>query len=265
VTRLVAENLAIARGARVVLSGIDLTVGAGEVVGVIGPNGAGKSSLLRALAGLDKPAQGNIAFEGAALPSLAVRARARAIAFLPQPAEAAWPVTVEHLVGLGRLPFGGNDPHNRDAIERALAAAQLSQLRSRPITTLSAGEASRAFLARALAGEPRLLLADEPTANLDPAHQLAVMGVLRDLAAGGAAVLVVQHDLPLAGRFCDRLIVIGQGRLIAQGRPEAVLTPPNLAAVFGISARYEGDGRQGFFALPWGLVAEGGRDDIVTP
>jgi iron complex transport system ATP-binding protein len=264
-TVITAEALRKSFGNRLLIDDLNFKLPPGGIVGVIGPNGAGKSSLLRVLAGLDRPARGAVVFEGAALHTLALRERARAIAFLPQPAEAAWPVTVEHLVGLGRLPFGSNDPHNHDAIERALAAAELSDLRSRSITTLSAGEASRAFLARALAGEPRLLLADEPTANLDPAHQLAVMGVLRGLADRGAAILVVQHDLPLAGRFCDRLIVLSQGRLVAQGRPEAVLTPANLAAVFGISARYEGDGRQGFFALPWGLVAEAGRDDIVKP
>jgi len=265
--RLLAESIAVTRGGRTVLAGVDFAAAPGEVVGILGPNGAGKTSLLRAFAGFDPQAAERIRFEGRPLAAYPARERARAIAFMPQPAEAAWPVAVEHLVGLGRLPFlhpfGAPDEHDRQAVENALRATELVALRHRAVTTLSAGEASRVFLARALAGEPRLLLADEPTANLDPAHQLAAMTVLRRLAADGATVVMAQHDLALAARFCDRLVLIGAGRIVAEGPPDAVLTPDNLAAVFGIVARYPDDRRDGFFALPWSLVADDNPSDIV--
>jgi len=266
-TQLTAERLTIARGGRDVLSGVDLSVAPGEVVGLLGPNGAGKTSLLRALAGIDKPRLGRVTFDGCPLARMGPTARGRTIGFLPQPPEAAWPVSVEDLVALGRLPFAGpfgrRDPSDAATVEEMLIACDLAALRNRPVTSLSAGEASRAFLARALAGRPRLLLADEPTANLDPQHQLATMKTLRKLAAAGATVIMSQHDLPLASRFCDRLLLLGEGRVMVQGRPREVLTPGNLSRLFGIVAHYETGPDDAFFALPWSLVPEAPRDDIV--
>jgi iron complex transport system ATP-binding protein len=257
---LTVEGVTVSRGGRIILSGIDLTVEPGEILGLLGPNGAGKTSLLRVLAGLDKPDKGAVSVDGIRLEAIAHWDRARRIGFLPQPAEAAWPITVAHLVGLGRLPFarpfGGADERDSRAVESALAEADLTRLCDRAVNTLSSGELSRAFLARALAGQPRLLLADEPTANLDPAHQLAAMGMLRRLAANGAGIVMTQHDLPLASRFCDRLLLIGQGKAIALGPPSAVLTPQNLDAVFGIVAHYQADPHSDFFALPWSLAAK---------
>jgi iron complex transport system ATP-binding protein len=268
-SRLTAAGLTVTRGGRAILTGVDLSVAPGEIVGLLGPNGAGKTSLLRVLAGLDRPAAGQVVYEGRPLAAHGRAELARSVAFLPQPPEAAWPITVENLVGLGRLPFlapfGSRTEADRLAVEDALAACELDALRGRAATTLSAGEASRAFLARALAGRPRLLLADEPTANLDPAHQLAAMIVLRRVAGQGGSVVMAQHDLPLAARFCDRLILLGSGRIAAEGSPRDVLTPAHLASVFGVAARYPGDGGDGFFAIPWTLVAEGRSDDIVAP
>ncbi len=266
-SRLVAENLTVKRGGRNVLAEVDLTVAPGEIIGIIGPNGAGKTSLLRVLAGIDRSGHGRVALDGRTLETISPRDRAQAIAFLPQPPEAAWPVTVEHLVSLGRLPFAR--PFGRltgtdvAATEAALEASGLTGLRHRQITTLSAGEASRAFLGRALAGQPRLLLADEPTANLDPAYQLTAMRVLRRLADGGAGVVMSQHDLPLASRFCDRLLLIGGGRVVALGRPADVLTPRNLSDVFGVVAHYSANGDKEFFAMPWSLVIGPLSDDIA--
>jgi len=268
-SRLAASGLAVARGGNAVLNGVDFAVDPGEIVGLLGPNGAGKTSLLRVLAGLDKPAAGSVTYEGKPLASHGRAEIARRVAFLPQPPEAAWPIAVEDLVALGRLPFRGPfarpSEDDRAAVDQAIASCELGSFRRRPVTGLSAGEASRAFLARALAGRPALILADEPTANLDPAHQIAAMTVLRQVAAAGGAVVIAQHDLPLAARFCDRLVLIAGGGVVADGPPEAVLTPANLARSFGIRARYPGDPDDGFYALPWTLVAGEGDNDIVSP
>ncbi|HLG88676.1 MAG TPA: ABC transporter ATP-binding protein [Alphaproteobacteria bacterium] len=266
---LVASGLGVARGGRTVLGAVALSVAPGEVVGLLGPNGAGKTSLLRTLARLEPPAGGQIALEGRPLESFGRGELARLVAFLPQPSEAAWPITVENLVSLGRLPFrspfGRATEADAKAVEDAIVACDLDRLRARPVTTLSAGEASRAFLARALAGQPRLLLADEPTANLDPAHQITAMTVLRGVAERGGSVVMAQHDLPLAARFCDRLLLLGRGRLVAQGRPAEVLTPDNLAAVFGVRGRYPDDGGDEFFVIPWSLVSGHAPDNIGSP
>jgi iron complex transport system ATP-binding protein len=265
--RLTTESLTVGRGGRTVLSGVDLTVAPGEVLGLLGPNGAGKTTLLRALAGIDPAMAGTVVFDGAPLLGIDRLERARSIGFLPQPPEAVWPVSVENLVGLGRLPFSGPfgrpNRDDRAAIEEALVSCDLLALRDRSIAALSAGEASRAFLARVLAGRPRLLLADEPTANLDPAHQLAVMETMRKLATAGATVIMSQHDLPLACRFCDRLVLLAEGRVVAQGRPRDVATSENLARVFRVAAHFAEGPDDAFFALPWSLVPGTIRDDIV--
>lgn len=258
---LCAEGVSVRYGARHVLEGVDLVVSAGEVVGLIGPNGAGKTTLLRVLARLIRPEAGSLTFDGEPYERYARRALARAVAYLPQGALAHWPLTVGRLVALGRLPRLGpwRRPGEADirAIGRAMEEADVVELADRPVTTLSDGERARTMLARALAVEPRVLLADEPITALDPNHQLQVMELLRALARRGGAVVVVLHDLTLAARFCDRVALLHWGRLLDEGTPEAVLTPENLLAAYGVRAVH---GRRGdeIYVVPWERLEAGG-------
>ena len=240
-TLLRAENIHHAFGSRPVLVGIDVAVAAGEVVGLIGPNGAGKTTLLRAVAGLLTPNGGSVTLDGSPVGTLDRNARARAISYLAQHGETNWAVTVETLVGFGRLPhlgpWRGPTAADRDAVARALEACDATHLATRPLNRLSGGERARVLLARALAVEPRVLLADEPVAGLDPAHALDVMAVLRARAREGAGVIAVVHDFTIAARHCDRLVLIDAGAVVADGSPAAVLTDDNIARAYGIRVR----------------------------
>ncbi|MDP1669759.1 ABC transporter ATP-binding protein [Phaeovulum sp.] len=223
------EDLTVRRGGVAVVTGVSAEVRAGEVIGLLGPNGAGKTSLLRAALGL-LPHQGR-----ASLALLAPGQRARAAAWLPQAREIAWGMPVEAVVRLGRLPHGAG---GTAAVERALARMGLQDLRGRAATALSGGEQARVLIARALAQEAPLLLADEPTAGLDPEAQIATMQVFVELAAAGGAVVASLHDLGLAARHCTRLWVLSKGRLVADGAPREVLTQELLAKVFHIRAHF---------------------------
>jgi iron complex transport system ATP-binding protein len=209
------------------------------LVAVVGPNGAGKTSLVRALAGL-LPAQGVITLQGKPLDALSSRERARAVAYLPQGHVFHWPMSVESIVMLGRAPhgdpFSSNSPADRAAVTQAMAITETQIFAERAVTTLSGGEKARAALARALATQAPVLLADEPTAALDPRHQLVVMELLRNAARNGNAILAIMHDLTLAARFADRVLVMHEGRIVAEGTPAEALAPERLAAVFGIEA-----------------------------
>jgi iron complex transport system ATP-binding protein len=253
---LALEAVTVRRGPCPVVDGVSASIGAGELVGLIGPNGAGKTTLMRAALGLIR-AEGTIALGGTPLAQLAPRERALRAAYLPQDREIAWPVRVETLVGLGRtphLPPGRTPgPADRAAVEAALARMDLTAFRDRPATALSGGERARALIARALAQEAPLLVADEPAAGLDPAHQLQLMALLREMAGTGRGVVVSLHDLGLAARWCDRLLLMHQGRLVAEGPPESVLTAERLAAVYGITAHLGRDGH-GPLILPTGLA-----------
>lgn len=221
------QNLTSRRGSCPVVDQVSLKIEAGECVGLIGPNGAGKTSLLRAAMGL-------LPFEGrSSLAALSPRDRARAAAFLPQGREIAWPVAVEVLVALGRTPYGAAAPSD-PAVGRALVRMGLAAYCARRATELSGGEQARVLIARALAQETPLLLADEPGAGLDPEAQIRTMQVFADLAAEGRGVLVSIHDLGLAARHCTRLLMLDRGRLVADGPPREVLTEARLAKVFGI-------------------------------
>ena len=221
------HDLSVTLRGRNVFSGITLEIGAREVVGLIGPNGAGKTSLMRAALGLI-PSGGR-----SSLSRLTPQQRAKTVAWMPQAREIAWPVKVEDLVAFGRLPHGD---HAQAPVEAAIAKMGLESLRKRRATNLSGGEQARALLARALAQETPLLMADEPTAGLDPAHQIATMEVFGALAAEGHGVLLSLHDIGLAARHCTRLVMLAEGRLLADGPPEEVLTDALLARGFGITA-----------------------------
>lgn len=232
------DAVSVALGGRPIVDRLsaDLT---GGVIGLIGPNGAGKSTLIRAISGLI-PSEGSVLIDGTPIVAIPLRERAQHIAYLPQGQAVHWPLTVERLVALGRLPhlapFARPSSKDAEAIERALERTELQALRDRPVDELSGGERARVLLARALAVEAPLLLADEPLAALDPAHQIEVMALLRAEAARGVTVIAVLHDLTIAARWCDRLLLIDQGRLIADGRPDDVLTAERIGAVYGVSA-----------------------------
>ncbi len=217
---ILTRDLVVARGGKAVLHGIDLAIGAGECVVLAGPNGAGKSTLLRALAGL-------IGYSGTIQRP---EPRARNIAYLPQGAGSAWDLTLRQVAALGRVPHGGADPAG--AVDRALDDCGLAGLALRPISTVSGGEARRAMLARALATESQVLLLDEPLSDLDPAHGFAVLALLRRVADGGRAVIAVLHAPELASDFATRLLVLHQGRIVADGAPGATL--PRAAHAYGV-------------------------------
>lgn len=239
--RLAAEAIDIALGTRAVLKSVTAHCETGELVGVIGPNGAGKSTLLKTMAGLLMPAAGRVLFDGADLTTFSRSALAHRLAYLPQSRAVHWPVTVETLVGLGRLPYAAfaalPSAADRDAVARAMASAEVTHLASRLASELSGGELARVLTARALAQEPRILVADEPSAGLDPAHQLSLFRHLRSLADAGMGVIVALHDLSAAARFCNRLVLMQAGRVHADGPPRVVLTPELMRAAFDVSAK----------------------------
>ncbi|MFM5932054.1 MAG: ABC transporter ATP-binding protein [Novosphingobium sp.] len=230
---LKADNLTLAGR----LNGVSLDLRAGELTAIVGPNGAGKSSLIASLAGLLDA--GTVTLDGVALDRMVASDRARAIGFLPQTPEVAWDVTVETLVSLGRLPWKGAP--GGAAIKAAIAAMDLADLRGRPMSQLSGGERARALLARVLAGEPRWLLADEPLANLDLAHARSLIAMLQGQAREGRGVVVVVHDLAAAMNHADRVIVMADGAIAADGPPRQALRADIVARVWQIGATWLGE------------------------
>jgi iron complex transport system ATP-binding protein len=243
-----AKSIGLTLGAARVLDGVDVRLRAGEFVGLIGPNGAGKTSLLRVLAGLRPASAGEVIYDGRDLGTLKPSERARAVAYLAQSDSAYWPMRVGALVALGRLPHyhRHSEQTDRAAVQHALALVGMGEFGDRSFDTLSGGEQARVLLARALAVEAPILLADEPTAALDPSHQLQIMELLQARAQAGAGVVAVLHDIGLAYRYCDRIVLLAEGRKIADGRPDDVLTDANIATAYGISVK-RGDG----YIVPW--------------
>jgi len=236
---LCAENLAIKRGPCTVLTGIDLELQPGEVLGVLGPNGAGKSTLLGALCGELPPAHGQVLLDQRRLGDWPGAERARRLAVLPQSSTLDFAFRVEAVVAMGRLPHASGRRRDAQIVGEALQAADAAHLAGRSYLALSGGERQRVHLARVLAqlwpgGAGQILLLDEPTSMLDPLHQHTILQAIRVFAERGAAVLVILHDLNLAARYCDRLLLLHQGRMQALGSPEQVLRAAPLQAVFGL-------------------------------
>lgn len=239
-TTLAAHDIGYRYGPHRVLDGIDLALEHGQMVALIGPNGAGKTTLLRILAGLAVPETGEVRLGDRPIAEFEARTLARRLAYVPQGAPCHWPLAVETQVALGRLPHLApwQRPADEDqiAIAKALAKADVSHLARRTMTSLSGGERARAILARALATGADILLADEPVAALDLAHQFRIMTLLERMSRDGALVVTVLHDLSLAARFCHRIVVLNQGQIAADGGPDQIFTVDLLARVYGIEA-----------------------------
>jgi iron complex transport system ATP-binding protein len=265
VTLLEARGVSFGYPGRAVLRDVSFALGPGELVALCGPNGAGKSTLLRLLLGMHTPDAGRIELGGAPLASLRRREIARRVALLPQESPPELPLTVRETVALGRLPhlrrFEPERPGDLDAVEAALAATDTAALAGRLMTELSGGERHRAHLARALAQAAPVLLLDEPTAGLDLVHQLQALELLRatvgERGGAGRAVIVAMHDLSLAARVCDRILLLADGALVADAPPAAVLTPATIARVFGVRAEVRADEAGRPFVIPIAPVARG--------
>ncbi|MFA7296456.1 MAG: ABC transporter ATP-binding protein [Dehalococcoidia bacterium] len=236
-TLLRARDLDVTVGGTDVLHGVSVEVHAGEVVGLIGPNGAGKSTLLRALTGLAPLNSGSVEVAGQALRTSDRRTLARTVAVVQQMPEAPPSITVAELALLGRSPYLGllarESARDHAIAMQAMERAGCAALAARTLGTLSGGQRRRAFIARALAQETPLLLLDEPTANLDVQAQCEIFELVRRLAADGVGVLVVVHDLTLAATYCDRLLLLDAGRVVAEGAPHEVVTAEHVQRVYG--------------------------------
>ncbi|MEX0386933.1 ABC transporter ATP-binding protein [Spiribacter onubensis] len=231
---LALQDFSVSLAGQPVLRDIRLEVQPGELVGIIGPNGAGKTTLMRAALGLI-PSEGHCS-----LAELDDGSRARAVAWMPQDRTVAWPISVEALVMLGRMPHRGPglrpSPEDRTHVAEAIRRVGLQGFEHRAVTKLSSGERTRALIARALAQQTSLILADEPIAGLDPAHQISTMETFAALADDGRTVMLSIHDLGLAARHCTRLVLLGEQRVVADGPPARVLSRDNLARIFNIEA-----------------------------
>lgn len=251
---LEARHVSVDLGRSRILSDVSATFRSGALTGLVGPNGAGKSTLVRSLCNLLKLAEGDVLLDGMSVSGFRRKDLARRLSYLPQGHVTHWPLEVERLVALGRLPhlgpFTQAGAEDQSAIERAMQRTEITPFRHRVADTLSGGERARVMMARALAVETDILLVDEPVAALDPYHQLHVMELLRGLADEGKLVICVLHDLALAARFCTSAVLMSEGRVLAEGTPEVVLTEARLRQAYSIRAlqgKYEAEP----YILPW--------------
>lgn len=249
-TVLSASNLMMHRGGRPILRDVAFRAQSGEFVAIIGANGAGKSTLLASIAGLIVPDAGTIRLDDADLAGLTRVQIARRRAYLPQNPRCEWPLSVERLVALGLTPvlpaFGGLPAEMQMRVDAMLDEWDLVFHRAQPATTLSGGELARAMLARALVGNPDILIADEPISGLDPRHALDCAGRLSALARGGKLVIASIHDLTLAARYATRICALDHGSVTDDGPPEKILTPELLRSVFEVEACVSGAGARAF-------------------
>ena len=237
---LAAQEVSLQIEARAILDSVSLVSRRGEFVGIVGPNGAGKSTLIRCISGLASHSGGKVYLDGRDLARMSPRQIAQVIAHLPQDTALDFGFTCLEVVLMGRNPHLGHfqieGSKDYGVARDTMTFTNTSQFASRTIDTLSGGERQRVLVSRALTQEPRLLLLDEPTANLDIQHQLQIMDLVRRLVGDGMTALAAMHDLALAARYCDRLLLLFEGRLVAQGKPWDVLTPQNIETVFGVEA-----------------------------
>ena len=235
---LTMDELSVKLGSSTILNAITLELQQGQVIGLMGANGSGKSTLLRAIAGL-VPHTGQISLRGQTIKKLSPRERAKTFGYLGQSQLPYWSLSVRDFVALGRLPF--NDRNKKSAkkiLEKSILECDLADLSDRLVTQLSGGELARARIARVIAGEPTILLLDEPIAGLDPLHQLEIMHLLQNKVSEGLTVILVLHDLSLAARFTNRLVLLKEGQMLVAGPTDLVLNSKNLADAFKINSQY---------------------------
>ncbi|EPR76798.1 Vitamin B12 ABC transporter, ATPase component BtuD [Leifsonia rubra CMS 76R] len=237
---LVGERISITAEGTLLIDNIDCTVARGSLSALVGPNGAGKSTLLRALTAVQAPASGTVRFDGNDLVGMPRRQRARLAAFVEQDATTDSALTVDMVVRLGRLPhqslWEADSAESAAVVDESLATVEMTTFREREFQSLSGGEKQRVMLARALAQQPQLLALDEPTNHLDIAAQLSVLELLQHLRTTGVTVLAALHDLSLAASYCDHIIVLSHGRVVAAGATGTVLTEALIAEVYGVHA-----------------------------
>ncbi len=249
-TQLECSNLGFSYGKQPVIKEVNLCFGKGEFIGLIGPNGAGKSTLLNLLMGMITPSEGHVALAGQPLKHYKQRDIARHISLVPQDVSINYAFSVREIVAMGRNPhlgpFQSESNRDRQLINLAMEKTDLLQMADRRVNQLSGGERQRVFIARAIAQEAPILLMDEPTASLDICHQLEVLNLVKTLTEENHLAIAAIHDLELASRFCDQLILIAEGKVITQGTPAEVLTKQNLYQYFSIEAEVEpyGHGEQ---------------------
>ena len=247
-----ASHLDVRIQKKQILKDVSFSLSAGELVGVIGSNGAGKSTLLRSLIGLYPLHAGGVEFNGRSLATIPPRERAQNIAYLAQDHGAHWPMQAQDVVALGRIPHVHDPSRCQELVTHYMQVTQTTHLHGRNVQTLSGGERARVLLARALAVEAPVLLADEPLSALDPSHQIRILELLQRQVQRACAIAVVMHDLTLASRYCSRLVLMHEGRVVASGSPDVVCSDHNLAHSFGIVAqRCELDGQR--VTIPWAL------------
>jgi len=254
---LQVAGLDVTRGKRKILHGVSCEASRGEVLSLIGANGSGKSTLLKTILRLLPHEAGRIELKQQCVDSYPPRERAKLMSYMAQENECRWPISVRRVVALGRMPHQGPwDRLSEDdeaLVEQSMEMAGILELAERNIMHLSGGERRRALFARALASQPELLLADEPTAGLDPYHQLHLMELFREQAKMGRSVIVVLHDLTLASRFSDRIVLLRDGHVLADGKPSEVMSPDILSQAYSIESRcFEcGDDRA---VIPWNCL-----------